>query len=490
MLALEDILCCIKELHLQTKVESVEQGIQQPGCASIVFDSRKVVQNSLFIAIKGHVSDGHDYIEIAIEKGAIEIIFEVLRSQIHLGVYYILVSDAHRALGLIASLFYGNPSRELTLVGVTGTNGKTSVTTMLYQLMTALGQKSGLISTVQNVIGNEIIPSTHTTPDALSINHLLRQMVEAGCEYVFMEVSSHAIHQERIAGLQFKGAVFTNITHDHLDYHGTFEEYIRVKKLFFDNLSKDAFALVNTDDKRGTVMLQNTIADKKSFALKRHADFKVKILENALNGLHLTINKVEIYTRVVGEFNAYNIAAVYGVAIELGFDSDEILIPLSNIVGAQGRFQMIQSTTSQKIGIVDYAHTPDALENVLTTIEDTMISKREIVTVVGCGGDRDQAKRPLMAGVSCQKSDKVIFTTDNPRSEDPKAIITQMTAGVTGSMQKVIVIEDREQAIKTACMMALNDAIILIAGKGHEKYQEINGVKHHFDDLEILKKYI
>jgi UDP-N-acetylmuramoyl-L-alanyl-D-glutamate--2,6-diaminopimelate ligase len=452
-------------------------------------DSRTVTPGSAFIAIRGTHSDGHEFIASAIEKKAAAIICEELPANFAEGVIYVGVKNSAEALGIMAANFYRHPSEKLKLVGVTGTNGKTTIATILYKLFTGLGYTSGLISTVENRIGDRVIPSTHTTPDALQLNALLKEMVDAGCTYAFMEVSSHAIHQKRIAGVRFEGGIFSNITHDHLDYHKTFDEYIRVKKSFFDNLPASAFALSNADEKRGAVMLQNTGAKKKYYALKTMADFKGKILENNLSGLVMNIDDVEVHFRLIGEFNAYNLLAVYGAAMLLGEDKQQILTILSRLQGAEGRFDYIRSANEGIMGIVDYAHTPDALENVLSTIVKLRKGGENIITVVGCGGDRDKTKRPVMAEVAVKHSDRVILTSDNPRSEDPGQIIRDMETGLnTAGKRKAISITDRREAIKTAINLALPGDIILVAGKGHEKYQEINGVKHDFDDKKVLKE--
>jgi UDP-N-acetylmuramoyl-L-alanyl-D-glutamate--2,6-diaminopimelate ligase len=456
---------------------------------NVQIDSRKVEAGSLFIAVRGTLSDGHQFIQKAIEQGAIAIVAEELTEPLSANVTYIQVADSAEAAGQIAHNFYGRPSEQLQLVGVTGTNGKTTIATLLYKLFTALGYDCGLVSTVENVIAGNIIQSTHTTPDAVSLNALLRQMADAGCAYAFMEVSSHAVHQHRIAGLTFAGGLFSNITHDHLDYHKTFDEYIKAKKGFFDQLPATAFAITNADDKRGMVMLQNTAAKKLTYSLKTVADFKGKILENSLTGLVMTINDQEVHFRLIGEFNAYNLLAVYGAAVSLGEDKQHVLQSLSNITGAEGRFDYIVSINDRILGIVDYAHTPDALINVLNTIKKLRKGHEQVITVVGCGGDRDRTKRPVMGEVACENSDKVIFTSDNPRSEDPLQILADMEEGLnTAAKRKFISIPDRKQAIKTAVSMAGPEDIVLIAGKGHEKYQEIKGVKHHFDDKEVLQE--
>jgi UDP-N-acetylmuramoyl-L-alanyl-D-glutamate--2,6-diaminopimelate ligase len=454
---------------------------------NLQIDSRKVQKGSLFIAIKGVRADGHSYIDATIEKGAVAIVCETMPADIKEGVTYVQVENSSEAAGWIAHNFYGQPSEKLKLVGVTGTNGKTTIATLLYKLFTALEYKCGLLSTVQNHIGDEIVQATHTTPDVISLNSLLKQMADAGCSHVFMEVSSHAVHQHRITGLHFTGGLFSNITHDHLDYHNTFDEYIRVKKKFFDELPANAFAISNLDDKRGTVMLQNTPAKKYYYSLRTVADFKGKILDNSLAGLLMIVNDQEVHFRLIGEFNAYNLLAVYGAAICMGEDRQEVLRCLSVLTGAEGRFEYIVSLKERVIGIVDYAHTPDALLNVLATIRRLKKGFEQVITVVGCGGDRDRTKRPVMAKVACEHSDRVVFTSDNPRSEDPVEILKEMEAGPEPSARrKYLVIADRREAIKTAISLSQPEDIILVAGKGHEKYQEIKGVKHHFDDKEVL----
>ena len=452
-------------------------------------DSRNVKPGSCFIALKGTKTNGEEFIEHAVEKGAAVIICDTLPSAINKNITYVQVENAADAAGYMSHNFYGEPSLKLKLVGVTGTNGKTTIATLLWKLFTALGYKCGLVSTVQNQVGQNIIAATHTTPDAVTINSLLKQMVDENCEFVFMECSSHAIHQGRITGLQFAAALFSNITHDHLDYHKTFDEYIRVKKSWFDKLPATAFALSNADDKRGAVMLQNTNAKKYFYSLKTMADFKGKILDNSLEGLHMTVNEKEVYFRLIGEFNAYNLLAVYGAAVCLGEDKDTVLQVLSSLDGAEGRFDYMVSKKEKIKGIVDYAHTPDALLNVLATIKNLRQGNEKIITVVGCGGDRDKTKRPVMAEVACEYSDKVIFTSDNPRSEDPLEILKDMQEGVNAvTKKKVISIADRREAIKTAVSLANNDDIVLVAGKGHEKYQDIKGVKYDFDDKKILNE--
>mgnify|MGYP002780822394 CR=1 FL=1 len=458
--------------------------------ASVAFDSRRVKKDTLFVATRGTAADGHDYISKAIESGAIAVVCEELPEQRDERVSYVKVTDSSYALGIIACNFYENPSEKIRIVGVTGTNGKTTTVTLLFNLFRSLGYSVGLLSTVQNKINNTVIPSTHTTPDALSLNELLNTMVEQGCEYAFMEVSSHAVAQNRIAGIQFAGAVFTNITHDHLDYHKTFSEYIKAKKGFFDMLPSTAFALINKDDKNGPVMLQNTRAAKHTYGLRTLADFKCRIVENHLNGLLLNIDNQELWVKLIGTFNAYNVLAVYATALLLKQDKTNTLTTLSNLNSVEGRFQYIKSTGGM-IGIVDYAHTPDALKNVLETIKDIRTGNEQVITVVGCGGDRDAAKRPVMAAIACEYSNKVILTSDNPRSEDPEEILNQMQKGIMPhDAKKTLRITDRKEAIKAACSMAAKGDIVLIAGKGHEKYQEIKGVKHVFDDMEILKETI
>ena len=452
-------------------------------------DSRKVSNGSCFIAINGTVADGHRFIETAITNGATAIVCETLPAILKDNITYLQVENSGVAAGYISHNFYGEPSLKIKLIGVTGTNGKTTIATLLWKLFSGLGYKCGLISTVQNQIGNEIISATHTTPDAIRVNVLLKKMVDAGCTYVFMECSSHAIHQHRITGLQFTGALFSNITHDHLDYHKTFDEYIRVKKSWFDALPSSAFAISNADDKRGTVMLQNTAAKKYYYSLKTMADFKGKILENSLVGLHIIVNDSEVYFRLIGEFNAYNLLAVYGAAICLGEEKNKVLQVLSSLDGAEGRFDYMVSKKDKVTGIVDYAHTPDALLNVLATIKKLRQGNAHIITVIGCGGDRDKAKRPIMAAAACELSDRVIFTSDNPRSEDALEILKEMEAGVNVvARKKYITIADRREAIKTAVSLAVKEDIILVAGKGHEKYQDIKGVKHDFDDKKILNE--
>jgi UDP-N-acetylmuramoyl-L-alanyl-D-glutamate--2,6-diaminopimelate ligase len=456
----------------------------------ISFDSRKVQKGFVFVAVKGTLSDGHQFIQKAIDLGAIVIVCEKMPETANEKITYATVKDSAQALGIMASNYYGNPSERLKLIGVTGTNGKTTTVTLLYQLFTKLGRPSGMISTVENRIVDQVIPSTHTTPDPIQLNELLNKMVTGGCTHAFMEVSSHAVDQERIAGVKFAGALFTNITHDHLDYHKTFENYIKAKKKYFDELNGDAFALVNADDKRGMVMLQNTKGKKYSFGLKKMVDYKGKIITNSIEGLELEIGGKSVWFKMIGDFNAYNLLGVYGAAMLLGEDSDEVLTQLSNLQGAPGRFELV-SPGSKFTAIVDYAHTPDALKNVLETIALFRTGTEKVITIVGCGGNRDKSKRPLMASIACKLSDKVVLTSDNPRDEDPMEIIKEMQTGILPTeARKTLVIADREEAIKTACMMAGAKDIVLVAGKGHETYQEIKGVKYPFDDREVVSRML
>ena len=460
---------------------------------SIAFDSRKVQKNTLFVAIGGTQVDGHNYIKTAIEQGATAILCENLPETLNQEVTYLKVENSAKVMGFMAANFYGHPSKKLKLIGVTGTNGKTSIVTLLFRLFRKLGYRCGLLSTVENQIDEEIIPSTHTTPDSVKVNELLSEMVRKGVTYCFMEVSSHAVVQERITGLHFAGGIFTNLTHDHLDFHGTFDNYLKAKKGFFDQLPASAFALVNTDDKVGKVMLQNTAAKKQTYSLKNIGTFKGKVLASGLFGLQMEIGNHEVWFKLIGLFNAYNLLGVYGAAVLLGEDSDEVLTQLSNIQPPAGRFEQVVSK-NKIVGIVDYAHTPDALKNVLETIVDLREGNQtgyfpQIITVVGCGGNRDVTKRPIMAEIACKLSDKVILTSDNPRNEDPLAILEQMQKGVSAQhTKKTQTIEDRHEAILTAVKMAKPEDIILVAGKGHETYQDIKGVKYHFDDREILRE--
>ena len=479
MAVLQDILYKVRIRSVQGNLRSQVKDLQ--------IDSRNVVPGTCFIAIKGSAFDGHSYIDAAISNGATIVVCETLPTSPSNEVTFVQVENSAEAAGLMANNLFGAPSEKMKVVGVTGTNGKTTVATLLFKLFRGLGYHCGLISTVQ--IDDSIIPATHTTPDQISLHALLKKMYESGCTHVFMESSSHAIHQHRIAGLHFSGAIFTNITHDHLDYHKTFDEYIRVKKSFFDNLPSDAFAISNVDDKRGAVMLQNTFAKKYFYSLKTLAEFKGKILENSLAGLHMTINDVEAQFRLIGEFNAYNLLAVYGAAICLGEERNEILRVMSNLTGAEGRFDYLVSPRQRIMGIVDYAHTPDALLNVLATIKNLRQGHEKIITVVGCGGDRDKTKRPVMGEVACEYSDKVVFTSDNPRTEDPNEILNEMETGLsTSAKKKYIQVVDRREAIKIAVSLADKEDILLVAGKGHEKYQEIKGIKYPFDDKQVLKE--
>ena len=477
----------LSDILYKTRLDEIV-GSTNVAISSVTFDSRKVKKDSLFIATRGTASDGHHYIELAIESGAVAIVCEDLPEKLKENITYVKVLDSSASLGYIACNFYDNPSEKLKLVGITGTNGKTTTVTLLFNLFRGLGYSVGLLSTVENKINTTIIPSTHTTPDALALNELLSKMVEAGCQYAFMEVSSHAIIQHRITGLKFTGAGFSNITHDHLDYHKTFEEYIRAKKMFFDHLQDDAFALTNKDDRNGLVMLQNTKAKKYSYGLKSIADFKCRVIENHLNGLLLSIDNQEVWVKLIGSFNAYNVLVVYAIALLLKQDKVQVLTTLSNLNSVEGRFQYIKSKNGI-VAIVDYAHTPDALKNVLETIKDIRTGNEQVITLVGCGGDRDAAKRPIMAEIACDYSNKIILTSDNPRSENPEDILNQMQAGISPvEMKKTLRISDRKEAIRTAVAFAKEGDIILIAGKGHEKYQEIAGVKHPFDDFEIVKE--
>ncbi|WP_156307073.1 UDP-N-acetylmuramoyl-L-alanyl-D-glutamate--2,6-diaminopimelate ligase [Sphingobacterium endophyticum] len=464
------------------------RGSLETEVSSLCLNSRKAAKGSMFVAVRGHQTDGHLFVGKAIELGASVVLVEELPEDIKEDVVYVLVGDSAYALGVMASTFYGNPSSKIKLVGVTGTNGKTTVATLLFNLFTKLGFHVGLLSTVQNQIGDRVVEATHTTPDPISLNFLLKEMVEDGCDYCFMEVSSHAIVQQRIAGLKFAGGIFTNITHDHLDFHGTFANYIKAKKKFFDDLDRYAFALTNIDDKNGMVMLQNTFAHKKTYGLHQMADFKAKILESHFDGMLLQVDGQEVWVKLVGDFNAYNLLAVYGASILLEQETVKVLMALSEITGAEGRFDTMKSTTGV-VAIVDYAHTPDAVENVLETIGSLRKPGQQILTVLGCGGDRDKTKRPEMAEVAARLSDKVVLTSDNPRTEDPGTIIREMEVGVPADKKKnVFSITDRREAIRAAFHLAQPGDVILVAGKGHEKYQDINGVKNHFDDKEELIK--
>ena len=479
----------LKEILYKVALEIVH-GSTDVEVNNIHFDSRKVESNDIFVAIRGTVSNGHEFIEKAINLGATVIICDELPEHLVSQITYIKVKDTNTALAYLATNFYDNPSQKLQLVGVTGTNGKTTIASLLYQLFKKAGFKVGLLSTVKIMVDDLEYKATHTTPDSLTINYYLDKMVENGCEYCFMEVSSHGIHQKRTEGLHFVGGIFTNLSHDHLDYHPTFAEYRDVKKSFFDNLPKNAFVLSNIDDKNGKVMMQNTKARKLSYALKTYADYKAIIIENQLSGLLLKINEQEVWVRLIGTFNAYNLLAIYGVAVELGIEKLEVLRLLSELESVSGRFQFIVSKENIT-AIVDYAHTPDALENVLSTINDIRTKNEQLITIVGCGGDRDKTKRPIMANIASEMSNKAILTSDNPRSENPETIIAEMETGITPlNFKKYMSIIDRKQAIKTACQLAQPNDIILIAGKGHETYQEINGVRHDFDDMQIVKEML
>jgi len=479
----------LKDILYKVAIEAVK-GSTEIAVNKIEFDSRKIQENDVFVAIRGTVSNGHDFIEKAISLGATTIICDTLPQVIATGITYVQVKDTNSALAFMANNYYDNPSSKLRLVGITGTNGKTTIASLLYQLFQKAGYKVGLLSTVKIMVNEVEYKATHTTPDSLTINYYLNEMVAMGCEYCFMEVSSHGIHQKRTEGLHFEGGVFTNLSHDHLDYHPTFAEYRDVKKSFFDHLPKTAFALTNVDDKNGAVMIQNTSARKLTYALKSYADYRAQILENQLSGLLLKINDNDVWVKLIGTFNAYNLLAIYGTAVQLGLDNIEVLRLLSELESVSGRFQFIVS--KDKItAIVDYAHTPDALENVLKTINDIRTKNEQLITIVGCGGDRDKTKRPIMANIATEMSDKVIITSDNPRTENPATIIAEMEAGVAPqNFKKSLSIEDRKQAIKTACQLANANDIILIAGKGHETYQEINGVRYDFDDMKIVKEFL
>ena len=479
----------LKEILYKVALEIVH-GSTDVSVNNIHFDSRKIESNDAFVAIRGSVSNGHEFINKAISLGATVIICDELPADLLSQITYVKVKDTNTALAYLAANFYDNPSQKIQLVGVTGTNGKTTIASLLYQLFKKAGFKVGLLSTVKIMVDEVEYKATHTTPDSLTINYFLNEMVKNDCDYCFMEVSSHGIHQKRTEGLHFVGGVFTNLSHDHLDYHPTFAEYRDVKKSFFDNLPKTAFALSNIDDKNGMVMMQNTKAKKLSYALKTYANYKAIIIENQLSGLLLKINEQEVWVRLIGTFNAYNLLAIYGVAVELGIEKLEVLRLLSELESVSGRFQFIVS--QQNItAIVDYAHTPDALENVLSTINDIRTKNEQLITIVGCGGDRDKTKRPIMANIASEMSNKAILTSDNPRSENPETIIAEMEAGITPvNFKKYMSITDRKQAIKTACQLAQPNDIILIAGKGHETYQEINGIRHDFDDMQMVKEML
>lgn len=477
---LQKLLYDIKPIQIIGDVEKEVTGVN--------IDSRKIEKGHLFIAMKGTQTDGHAYIAKAIELGATAILLEDMPQQYTEGITYIQVESTEDSVGKVATAFYGNPSHHLILVGVTGTNGKTTIATLLYNMFRRMGHKCGLLSTVCNYIEDKAVPADHTTPDPIELNALLSEMVKAGCEYAFMECSSHAIHQKRIGGLKFAGALFTNLTRDHLDYHKTFENYRNAKKAFFDGLSKDAFAITNADDKNGMIMVQNTKATVKTYSIRTLADFSAKILECHFDGMELEVNGKEVNVQFIGKFNVSNLLAVYGAAVMLGKDPEDVLVALSALHSVNGRLQPFHSPNGYT-AIVDYAHTPDALENVLNAIHEVLNGKGHVITVCGAGGNRDKGKRPLMAQEAVKQSDKVIITSDNPRFEEPQDIINDMLAGLDNKqMKKVISIVDRKEGIRTACMLAQKGDVILIAGKGHENYQDIKGVKHHFDDKEVLQE--
>ncbi|MBR6202887.1 MAG: UDP-N-acetylmuramoyl-L-alanyl-D-glutamate--2,6-diaminopimelate ligase [Bacteroidaceae bacterium] len=476
---LKNLVSELNVLEVRGDLERDIRGVQ--------IDSRQIGEDNLFVAVRGTVADGHNYIGKALEKGAVAVLCEEFPADEREGVTYVKVENTEQSVGQVATTFYGNPTNKLKLVGVTGTNGKTTIATVLYEMFRYMGHKAGLLSTVCNYIDGEAVPTEHTTPDPITLNALLARMVEAGCEYAFMEVSSHSIVQNRIGGLKFVGGLFTNITRDHLDYHKTFENYIKAKKLFFDNLPADAFAITNADDKNGLVMVQNTKAQVKTYSVQSPADFRAKIIECHFEGMYLNINGKEVGVQFIGKFNVSNLLAVYGAAVMLGKDEQEVLVALSAMKPVNGRFEALRSPSGYT-AIVDYAHTPDALENVLNAIHGVLEGKGEVITVCGAGGNRDKGKRPLMAREAVKQSDRVIITSDNPRFEEPQDIINDMLAGLDEEqMKKVIAIVDRRQAIKTACMMAKSGDVILIAGKGHEDYQDVKGVKHHFDDKEEVR---
>ncbi len=480
----------LNELLSATKVLNTV-GNTDIDIAAIAFDSRKVAQNTLFVAQAGTAVDGHDYIGKALDSGATPIVCERIPEDVaERDAWFIVVEDSSKALGELACQWYGQPSKHLTLVGVTGTNGKTTIATLLYKLVRGLGHKAGLLSTVVNYIEDEAVASTHTTPDALELNSLLKQMVDAGCTYAFMEVSSHSIAQERIAGLDFDGAIFTNLTRDHIDFHKTFDNYRDTKKRLFDGLKKNAFAITNKDDKNGLIMTQNCQASVCTYSTRALADYRAQILEEGFDGMLLQVNNQEVFVPLVGRFNVSNILAIYGAAVSLGFEPTEVLRVLSTLKPVNGRFESIASPKGWT-AIIDYAHTPDAVENVINTINEIRKSGSRLITIVGCGGNRDKGKRPMMASLAKHGSDRLILTSDNPRDEEPADILKDMIAGLTEAEQRdTLIIEDREMAIRTACMMAEAGDVILVAGKGHEDYQIIKGVKHHFDDHEVVRKYM
>jgi UDP-N-acetylmuramoyl-L-alanyl-D-glutamate--2,6-diaminopimelate ligase len=478
----------LRELLVEVQIIEIK-GSQDIEIDDLQIDSRKIKNGALFAALAGTQVNGHKFIELAIENGAKCILCEEMPDVLNPSITYVRVEDSATTIGLIAHVFFGRSSEQLNLVGVTGTNGKTTVATLLFRLFQAFNYHCGLISTIEYKIGDQSFESSHTTPDVINLHRLLSQMKVEGCTHVFMEVSSHAIDQKRIAGLRFTGGIFTNLSHDHLDYHGTFKEYIHAKKLFFDGLSDQAFALVNADDSNGSVMVQNTSAKVSNYTLNKFSEFKARIIENSIEGLYLELNGVPIHSRLIGRFNAYNLCAVYGAAILLGEEQEELLRQLSNLAPAEGRFDLVKGTKKDVYGIVDYAHTPDALQKVLSTLVQMRKQGQRIITLAGCGGDRDRQKRPKMAKVVASMSDVPIFTSDNPRSEDPEKILEEMMTGIDEeAKEKVLLISNRKQAIKTAVMLAKKGDMILVAGKGHEKYQEIKGVKYPFDDMTILKQ--
>ena len=478
---LTDLLKKVPRLEIRGSVEREIREVHQ--------NSKKIEKGDVFVAVKGTQTDGHQFIDKAINNGADVVVCEQLPSMPDPEITFVLVENSQREFSLIMSNYYGNPTEKLIVVGVTGTNGKSTAVNLLHQIFQSMGYTSGMISTIHNKIGHEISPSTHTTPGPGQLQRLFAQMVEYGCEYCFMEVSSHSLVQHRVTGVPFKLAMFTNITHDHLDYHGSFDEYIRAKKILFDHLTPEAISLINSDDRNAKVMVQNTDSQVKRFALKRMADYKARILENTFTGLLLEIDGEEVWFRLLGSFNAYNILMVYAAAVELGADKQEVLKYLSAVQGVNGRFEVIRAPKSRITGIVDYAHTPDALQNVLSTISNINQSGAKVITVVGCGGDRDKTKRPVMARIAVDLSDQVILTSDNPRTENPETILDQMMEGVPVSLRKkVLRLENRKEAIRTATRLADRDSVILVAGKGHEDYQEIQGVKYPFDDRKVLQE--
>ena len=477
----------LSEILYKTRIVQVIGGTNV-AVEHISIDSRSIRPMSLFVAIPGTTVDGHQYIPQCIKQGAIAIVCERMPEELHPGVTYVQVNDSSEALGYLSCNYYDHPSEKIKIVAVTGTNGKTTTATLLYRLFRSMGLKTGLLSTVVNKINDTALESTHTTPNAIALNELLCKMVDAGCTYCFMEASSHALHQNRLTGIRLVGGLFTNITHDHLDYHGTFNEYIKAKKKLFDQLPASAFAITNHDSKYGEIMLDHCKARHRSYGLKTMADYKARVLENSFDGLHMQLDGKEIYTRLIGSFNAYNLLLVYATGVELGIDKDQLLTTLSSLEAPAGRFEYLRSQTGI-IGIVDYAHTPDALENVLHTLRDIRKGDQKIITLVGCGGDRDKTKRPEMARIAFEKSDRVIFTSDNPRSEQPEEILTQMLAGLSDAQKaQSLSLSDRKEAIKMACALAQAGDIVLVAGKGHEKYQEIAGIKYDFDDFSTLQE--